>query len=323
MSKSKFLVLMMACIVLAAILGACSSSITDIQVTQEPLQETSSPPIIRTVKLENCYGTRPREFETSYSQLVQQDISIGTAAKAGSGAEVKISESLKANLTAEISRTYQQKFSTTSAQMDKFHFETSENTISIYEIILKELQAKSTVSYTVKGLFSNKTYSVPYTYTLYVPDMEEGGSKKPTTDCPGGAGEVKAPPALKIEAEGYAEASSHVDTTECSEGGRLLGWINNGEWVSYNHVDFGSGGYKTFRARIASAEQGGEIDIRLDGINGQSIGVCQAPATGDWQNWVTITCNINSDVTGERTIYLLFRGQGEYLYNINWFEFSP
>lgn len=118
-------------------------------------------------------------------------------------------------------------------------------------------------------------------------------------------------------------ASSHVGTTDCSEGGRLLGWINDGEWVSYNNVDFGSGGYKIFNARIASAEQGGEIDIRLNGINGQSIGVCQAPSTGDWQNWVTVSCSINSDVVGTKTVYLLFNGQGEYLYNINWFEFSP
>jgi hypothetical protein len=238
-------------------------------------------------------------------------------AKASSGAEVAISPTMKASLSAEVTQTYQQSFSALTTQMDQFTFEAEKNSESAYEVIWKEYQVNSTVSYTVKKLFSTTTYSVPYTYTLYIPDMEEGGSRRTDTIC-NGVSKV-----LHIEAESYANESSHVGIVECSEGGDLLGWINDGEWVSYDHVNFGSGGYATFQARIASDEQGGEIEIRLDDANGQGVGICQIPNTGGWQNWLTITCGLTNDIEGERTIYLLFNGQGEYLYNINWIEFKP
>lgn len=323
MKRGKRVLWMAASTVAMVIIGACGPSITSIQVIQGPLQETGSPPQIKKIVLSNCYGAGPIRRTLSSSVALQQTITLGEQAKAITGVEIPLPNSIKPSLTAEISRTYQQSFSAISTQMDQFTFEAEKDSQPVYEIILREFQATSTVTYTEKKLFGSTTYSVPYTYTLYIPDMEEGGSKPTSTGtgCPGTEVAVLQP--LHIEAEGYAEESSHVGVTDCSEGGRLLGWINNEEWVSYDHVDFGSGGYHTFQARIASAEQGGEIDIRLDGINGSSIGVCQAPTTGGWQDWTTITCSINSDVSGERTIYLLFRGKGEYLYNINWFEFIP
>jgi hypothetical protein len=326
MKRGKRILWITVSTVAVVILGACGSNITDIRVIQGPLQETSSPPQIKQIVLSNCYGTGMMRRTLSSSIALQQTITLGEQARAGTGLEVPLPESLKASLTAEISRTYQQNFSAISTQMDQFTFEAEKHSQPVYEILLREFQATSTVTYTRQKLFGSTMYSVPYTYTLYIPDMEEGASKPTSTDtgCPDTeVPQITVLQPFHIEAESYTGESSHVGVTDCSEGGYLLGWINNEEWVSYGPLDFGSGGYHTFQARIASAGQGGEIDIRLDETNGQSIGVCQAPATGGWQNWATVTCNINSDVTGQRTIYLLFRGKGEYLYNINWFEFIP
>ena len=128
---------------------------------------------------------------------------------------------------------------------------------------------------------------------------------------------------IHIEAEQYDKESAHVEIVESSEGGRLLGWIDNGEWVSFENVDFGSGGYSTFNARVASAENGGEIEIRLDDPNGQKVGVCRVNGTGGWQNWETVSCRLTSDIMGTRTVYLIFKGGDTYLFNINWVEFSP
>lgn len=201
MRKRNHIVLMIACLILAIILGSCSPSISNIQVIPEPLQQTDSPPRIQPITVPNCYGTETLGRKLSSYVTLEQKITLGTQAKASSGAEIKISESLKASLMAEIAQTYQQNFSVISTQMDEFVFQAAKNTETAYEVIWREYQAKSTVSYTVKGLFSNKTYSVPYIYSLYIPDMEPGGSKKSETICPTEEKELQT---LHIEAEGYA-----------------------------------------------------------------------------------------------------------------------
>ena len=49
-----------------------------------------------------------------------------------------------------------------------------------------------------------------------------------------------------------------------------VGYINNGDWVAVGNADFGTGGAKTFKANVASATAGGNIEIRLDSVNGNS-----------------------------------------------------
>ena len=127
---------------------------------------------------------------------------------------------------------------------------------------------------------------------------------------------------VHMEGEEYSASSAHVGIDQCSEGGRLLGWINDGEWVVYRNVYFGEGGYSTFEARVSSAETGGTITVRLDSHNGEVITSCGVFSTGGWNNWRTISCNLTKDLSGSQDIYLVFNGGGTFLFNINWFEFK-
>ena len=43
----------------------------------------------------------------------------------------------------------------------------------------------------------------------------------------------------------------------------------------------------TFKARVASATSGGNIEIHLDSTNGTLVGTCAVTGTGGWQTWVT------------------------------------
>ncbi len=123
----------------------------------------------------------------------------------------------------------------------------------------------------------------------------------------------------QIEAESFSTQSG-VQTETCSEGGLNVGFIENGDYVVYNNVDFGSGA-TSFQARVASATNGGNIEIRLDSVTGPLIGTCEVKGTGDWQTYTDAICSI-SGVSGKHNLYLKFTGDSEYLINLNWFKFG-
>lgn len=111
-----------------------------------------------------------------------------------------------------------------------------------------------------------------------------------------------------------------IETEACSEGGRNVGYIENGDWTRVVGVDFGPGATR-FEARVASATSGGNIQLRLGSTTGTLIGTCAVPGTGGWQTWTTVSCNV-SGATGVRDLYLVFAGGSGYLLNVNWWRFS-
>ncbi|MDP4182680.1 MAG: carbohydrate-binding protein, partial [Bacillota bacterium] len=121
------------------------------------------------------------------------------------------------------------------------------------------------------------------------------------------------------EAENY-DTQSGIATESCGEGGQNVANIENGDYVVYNNVNFGSGAIN-FQGRVSSANSGGNIEIRLDSATGTLIGTCAVSGTGGWQNWVTKSCSV-SGVTGTHNLYLKFTGGSGYLFNINWWKFS-
>lgn len=125
--------------------------------------------------------------------------------------------------------------------------------------------------------------------------------------------------ASQIEAESFSSQSG-VQTETCSEGGQNLGYIENGDFAVYNNFNFGSG-VSSFKARVASGASGGNIEIRLDSVNGTLVGTCPVTGTGDWQTWADAACNV-SGASGTHNLYLKFTGGSGYLFNLNWFKFT-
>lgn len=123
----------------------------------------------------------------------------------------------------------------------------------------------------------------------------------------------------KIEAESYSDQSG-IQNGSCEEGGEAAAYIENGDYAVYKNVNFENGA-ASFKARVSSATNGGNIEIRLDSVTGTVAGTCEVKATGDWQTFVDATCNISS-VSGKHDVYLKFTGESGYLFNINWFTFA-
>jgi len=123
----------------------------------------------------------------------------------------------------------------------------------------------------------------------------------------------------RIEAEAYNNQSG-IQNVTCDEGTEAIGYTENGDYVVYNNVDFGSGA-ASFQTRAASATSGGNIELRLDSISGPLIGTCSVAGTGDWQTFSDALCNV-SGVSGKHDLYLKFIGESGFLINLNWFTFG-
>lgn len=122
----------------------------------------------------------------------------------------------------------------------------------------------------------------------------------------------------QFEAEGYATQSG-IQNETCSEGGLNVAFIENGDYIAFNNVDFGMGAVG-FEARVASATSGGNIEVRLDSLTGTLAGTLPITNTGGWQTWTNKTCNI-SGASGIHNLYLKFTGGSGNLFNINRFKF--
>ena len=129
-----------------------------------------------------------------------------------------------------------------------------------------------------------------------------------------------------IQAENYnAQSGSQLEATSDSGGGPNVAYLNNGDWLQYNNVDFGSTPARNFQGRFASGAGNGAsglIEVRLDSRSNAPIGSIALGNTGGWQSWRTVPTNI-AGVTGKHTVYLTFySGQSADFVNVNWFTFG-
>ena len=109
----------------------------------------------------------------------------------------------------------------------------------------------------------------------------------------------------KVPATSYA-AKNGTQNAPCTEGGECIGFIEDGHWVRYDRVDFGAGA-EQLEIRAASASSGGVIEIRLGQADGELLGSCRIPKTGDWQDWASFPAKIKR-VSGVQPLCLVFRG---------------
>jgi glucosylceramidase len=123
-----------------------------------------------------------------------------------------------------------------------------------------------------------------------------------------------------FEAENF-DSQSGIQTEACGEGGFNVGFIEDGDYVCFNDIDFEGASAASVNARVATANAGGNIEFRLDSPTGTLIGTCPVSSTGGWQNWATRSVNL-SGASGVHDVYLKFTGGTGYLFNVNSFKFN-
>ena len=91
----------------------------------------------------------------------------------------------------------------------------------------------------------------------------------------------------KIEAENYTfKSGMQAETTGDVGGGQNLGYIGNGDWAEYTIENKNSKTDYQISFRLAATSAGGIIDFYLDD---KSIGRVNAPNTGNWQVYQSVT----------------------------------
>ncbi|MHA7944805.1 carbohydrate-binding protein [Formosa sp. 3Alg 14/1] len=127
-------------------------------------------------------------------------------------------------------------------------------------------------------------------------------------------------PFERIEAENYSLVSgtTTVETTDV-DGVQDVSGIQNNTWTMYSALDVSNA--LSFEARVASVNSGGSIEVRLDGYDGELVSTLDVPNTNGTDAWVTVNSEV-STIEGVHDIYLVFKGEGDNLFDLNWFKFN-
>lgn len=100
-------------------------------------------------------------------------------------------------------------------------------------------------------------------------------------------------------------------TTATHEGtGVYVTRVVNRTFIKVAGVDFGNSSPKTFIASIANAAKGSVLELRLDAVDGPSIGSLNISATSEPNRWQEQRTSV-STVTGVHDLYMVFRGDEE------------
>jgi beta-glucanase (GH16 family) len=119
-----------------------------------------------------------------------------------------------------------------------------------------------------------------------------------------------------IQAENYSEMLGvQKENTTDAGGGQNVGYIDNGDWMTYKDINFpGSGAYKV-EYRVAG--NGGRLSLDLNS-GSKVLGALNVPSTGGWQNWTTISHTVNVTAgTYKLGIYAATGG-----WNLNWIRIT-
>ena len=116
----------------------------------------------------------------------------------------------------------------------------------------------------------------------------------------------------RIEAEDFVDMNG-IQLENCSEGGQNVGYTDPGDWMAYGDVRFPRSGSYTIEFRVASAIGGSRFSVDLNqGAN--VLGAITIPNTGGWQNWRTVSMQVNVNA-GTYPLGIYTQSGG---YNLNW-----
>ncbi len=118
-------------------------------------------------------------------------------------------------------------------------------------------------------------------------------------------------------------------TTDRPSPVRDLDNIHNDDWALYAGVEFGNSEYKLAPDSVvitaSCGSSGGIVEVWLDSLDSNSkIAECAISSTGSWDMFRTFTARVLQPVSGNRDVYLRFKGTGsDRLFMLRWITFIP
>ncbi|MET9445497.1 PQQ-dependent sugar dehydrogenase [Streptomyces sp. NPDC006610] len=111
------------------------------------------------------------------------------------------------------------------------------------------------------------------------------------------------------QAEHFGDSAGvTVITKDTAHGGRTVGDVHDGDWISFEPYLLANA--ESVTARVSSGGAGGTLEIRAGSPAGTLLGRAAVPATGGWDVFRDVTADLSSAPRGTTTLYLVFKGAG-------------
>ncbi|WP_215454336.1 PQQ-dependent sugar dehydrogenase [Streptomyces sp. ATCC 21386] len=124
------------------------------------------------------------------------------------------------------------------------------------------------------------------------------------------------------QAEHYGDSSGiAVQSKPTAHGGKTVGDISNGDWISFEPYVLSNATKIT--ARVSSGGAGGKLEVRAGSPTGRLLGSATVPVTGGWDTFQDVSANLSRAPRGTTTLYLVFKGSGSGgLFDVDDFTFT-
>ncbi|MEU9262058.1 PQQ-dependent sugar dehydrogenase [Streptomyces sp. NPDC048212] len=120
------------------------------------------------------------------------------------------------------------------------------------------------------------------------------------------------------QAEHYGgSAGVSVISHAAARGGRTVGNIENGDWISFKPYALDNATALT--ARVSSAGAGGTLEVRAGSPTGALLGSVAVPVTGGWETFRDVSANLTDRPAGTTTLHLVFKGGSGALFDVDEF----
>ncbi|MGW6915863.1 PQQ-dependent sugar dehydrogenase [Kitasatospora sp. NPDC054939] len=102
---------------------------------------------------------------------------------------------------------------------------------------------------------------------------------------------------------------------DAAHGGRTVGDVHHGDWISlapYRLSDVAS-----LTVRASSAGAGGTVEVRTGSPDGPLLGSAAVPVTGSWESFREIEVPLRNGPAGTTALYLVFTGGAGALFDVD------
>ncbi|WP_258049548.1 PQQ-dependent sugar dehydrogenase [Streptomyces finlayi] len=125
----------------------------------------------------------------------------------------------------------------------------------------------------------------------------------------------------KRQAEHFGgSAGVQIVDKATANGGKTVGHIDNGDWISFKPYVLAN--VTKLTARVSSGSTGGTLEVRAGTPTGTLLGATAVPATGGWDTFQNVTANLTDRPAGTTTLHLVFKGGSGSLFDVDDFTLT-
>ncbi|MFJ4807639.1 PQQ-dependent sugar dehydrogenase [Streptomyces longwoodensis] len=123
------------------------------------------------------------------------------------------------------------------------------------------------------------------------------------------------------QAEHFGDsAGASVIAQDTAHGGRAVGDLHHGDWISFTPYVLDDA--RKITARVASAGAGGTLEVRAGSASGTLLGKATVPVTGGWDTFQDVQADLSRAPRGTTTLYLVAKGGTGALFDLDDFTFT-